>query len=229
MSSVVVPLLSVLVCLLSAATAAGLTLGVLSLDELKLKIKEQTGTETEKAAVKAILPLLKDRHFLMCTLLLFNSLANEALPVFLNEIVPSFVAIIISVTLVLLVGEVMPAAIFTGPNQLNIAYKLTGVLEILQIIFYPIAYPMARGLDAILGSHEEGAFNRDELSVLMSITRDSALEYHEKRSLQSQSMSMSSGGDSAKYSTDADDDKSESRSQFQSQQYSGLREGKHCE
>lgn len=58
-----------LMCVTSIALAAGMTLGYLSLDVMKLKIKLELGTEDEKAAVEAILVLLKDRHLLLCTLL----------------------------------------------------------------------------------------------------------------------------------------------------------------
>lgn len=45
---------------------------------------------------------------------------NEALPIFLNMIVPEFVAVIMSVTLVLIFGEIIPSAVFTGPKKLTI-------------------------------------------------------------------------------------------------------------
>jgi hypothetical protein len=48
------------------------------------------------------------------TLLLFNSLANEALPIFLAELVPGYVAVALSVTMILVFGEIIPSAVFTG-------------------------------------------------------------------------------------------------------------------
>jgi CBS domain containing-hemolysin-like protein len=63
----------------------------------------------------------------------------------------SWVAILLSVTLVLIFGEILPSAIFTGPRQLRLAAKFTGVVKFVMIIFYPIAYPLARLLDRILG------------------------------------------------------------------------------
>ena len=126
-----------LMCVTSIALAAGMTLGYLSLDVMKLKIKLELGTEDEKAAVEAILVLLKDRHLLLCTLLgkcfadlltllqgnalticmivmaVFNVIAAETLPIFMDSLVPPWFAIILSVTAVLLCGEVLPAAIFT--------------------------------------------------------------------------------------------------------------------
>ena len=130
-------------CVSCAALAAGLTMGLLSLDKLKLKIKTMTGNEEERRHARAILPLLSDHHFLLCTLLIFNATANEALPIFLDELLPSWGAIVVSVTLVLVFGEVVPTALFTGPQQLKIASDFSGVVGGLQLMFYPLARPMA--------------------------------------------------------------------------------------
>ena len=45
------------------------------------------------------------------TLLLWNAVAMEALPIFLNHLVSPFYSILLSVTLVLLFGEIIPQAI----------------------------------------------------------------------------------------------------------------------
>lgn len=45
-------------------------------------------------------------HLLLVTLLLANSIAMEALPIFLDRLVPSWAAVLISVTAVLFFGEV---------------------------------------------------------------------------------------------------------------------------
>ena len=72
-------------------------MGLLSLDTLKLKIKFIVGDEKEKQAVQKILPLLENHHLLLCTLLLYNALANEALPIFLGLIVDSNLAVCSSI------------------------------------------------------------------------------------------------------------------------------------
>lgn len=115
-----------LLCVIFAATAAGMTTGLLSIDTLKLKIKAQIGTAKEKMYAARILPVLNNHHFLLCTLLIYNAAATEALPIFLDALVPSWAAVAISVTLVLLFGEVIPTALFTGPNQMAIAANFIG-------------------------------------------------------------------------------------------------------
>lgn len=55
-----------------------------------------------------IFPILKRHHYLLVTLLLSNATAMEALPIFLDKLVPSFWAVLISVSMVLFFGEIIP-------------------------------------------------------------------------------------------------------------------------
>lgn len=63
------------------------------------------GSPTDRKYAARILPLLKRRHLLLVVLLLTNAACMEALPLFLDKIVPEFAAILISVTAVLFFGE----------------------------------------------------------------------------------------------------------------------------
>jgi len=102
-------------CVTTAALAAGLTMGLMSLDPLMLTIKMRAAaTQKEREQATALLPVVQQHHLLLVTLLLLNAMANEALPLFLDNLVPSYLAIIFSVTLVLFFGEIIPSAIFTG-------------------------------------------------------------------------------------------------------------------
>ena len=95
---------------------SGLTVGYSSLDSLQLEILLINGTELEKSQVKKIMPVIKDKHLLLSTLLLCNAFAMESLPIFLDALVPSTWAIIISTTLVLIFGEILPQAFCIGQN-----------------------------------------------------------------------------------------------------------------
>jgi metal transporter CNNM len=97
-----------LVCM--GGLMSGLTLGLLSLDQVSIKILKKTGTDAEKKYARRLLPILKHYHWLLVTLLLWNAAAMEALPIFLDKIVPDYLAIILSVTCVLIFGEVIPQA-----------------------------------------------------------------------------------------------------------------------
>jgi hypothetical protein len=52
-------------------------------------------------------------------------LRAQQLPLFLDAIVPPWLAIILSVSLVLFFGEIVPSALFTGPQQLRIAARFS--------------------------------------------------------------------------------------------------------
>ena len=91
-----------------------MTLGYTSLDTMKLQIKVAIGTEDEKASAEAILSLLENRHQFLCTLLVFNVICAESLPIFMDELMPAWLSVLLSVTAVVLFGEVIPAGIFTG-------------------------------------------------------------------------------------------------------------------
>jgi metal transporter CNNM len=159
-----------IICVICAGLAAGLTIGLLSLDVTKLEIKSMTGNRHEKKAALQVLPVVKKHHLLLVTLLLFNSLANETLPIFLGALVPNYVAVILSVTLVLFFGEIIPSAIFTGPDQLLTAARMTGFVYFLVGFFYPIAYPISALLDYILGSEESSSnITRTELEALVML------------------------------------------------------------
>ena len=94
---------SALGCVCMAALAAGLTMGMLSLDPLMLLVKIRASrSQEEKRQAESLLPVVKQHHLLLVTLLLLNSLANEALPLFLEKLVSPVVSVLLSVTFILM-------------------------------------------------------------------------------------------------------------------------------
>lgn len=177
--------ISVLICVLSAALAAGLTLGLATLEPFGLQVilasrpedcltsEERQRLRLEQQCASRILPLVKDHHLLLVTLLLFNTVANEALPVFLDQLVPSWVALVLSVSVVLICGEILPSAVFTGPNQFTIASGLVPLVSLLELIFYFVARPIANVLDQMFKDEchgEDGTkYTRAELRALLAL------------------------------------------------------------
>jgi metal transporter CNNM len=95
---------------------SGLTVGYTSIDQLNLEIILENGTKEQKNYANKILPIIKRKHLLLATLLLSNALAMESLPIFLDAIMPATLAIILSTTVVLIFGEVVPQALCLGEN-----------------------------------------------------------------------------------------------------------------
>ena len=171
------------VCVVVAALAAGLTVGLVSIDPFDLQVILETAlddcetpseaeelTRNKEAAVK-LLPVVRRHHLLLVTLLLLNSAANETLPLFLDALVPSYVAVLISVTLVLVFGEILPSAVFTGAHQLALAARMVPVIYVCLFVFSPIAWPIAKLLDRWLGEHSEepDLYKRGELKALVKL------------------------------------------------------------
>ncbi len=81
--------------------------------------QKEIGSKERQIAdsIKSILD--HQHHKLLVTLLLVNALAMEALPLFLDVIVPAWVSILLSVSFVLLFGEIIPQAL-CAKNALQI-------------------------------------------------------------------------------------------------------------
>lgn len=174
-----VNIIGVIVNLMALALISGLFLGLLTLDAMDLKIIQRSSIdEDERDYATKLLPIVEDRHRLLVTLLIMNALAYETLPIFLDRLVPSWAAILISVTLILVFGEIVPSGIFTGPNQLYLGSQMAPLMLVMLWLLYPFAAPLARVLDYLTEELDEDkqdeTYNREELSALVRIQ-------HEKR------------------------------------------------
>ena len=183
-----------LFCIAFVALIAGLFLGLLTLDAMDLQIIERASMDDdEKKYARALYPIVKGRHQLLVTLLLLNALAYETLPIFLDALVPSWVAILLSVTFVMIFGEIIPSAIFTGPEQLRLGYYMVPLVKFFLVVVYPFARPLAMILDHIVfpdGEDEEAEdYNRGELAALVQIQLEKRQKKN-KHKMQSHSTSI---------------------------------------
>lgn len=67
----------VVLCLICAGLASGLTQGLLSLDFMEMTIKSRSGTPDEKLYASKVLPVIRRHHLLLVTLMLWNASATE--------------------------------------------------------------------------------------------------------------------------------------------------------
>ncbi|CAH8276739.1 unnamed protein product [Arabidopsis lyrata] len=152
---------------LFAGIMSGLTLGLMSLGLVELEILQRSGTPNEKKQAAAIFPVVQKQHQLLVTLLLCNAMAMEGLPIYLDKLFNEYVAIILSVTFVLAFGEVIPQAICTRYG-LAVGANFVWLVRILMTLCYPIAFPIGKILDLVLG-HNDALFRRAQLKALVSI------------------------------------------------------------
>ncbi|GAX79404.1 hypothetical protein CEUSTIGMA_g6845.t1 [Chlamydomonas eustigma] len=138
------------------------------MDSVELEVLKRTGTEEEKRYAAIIMPVIKNQHLLLVTLLLCNAGATEALPLFLDRLADPFTAVILSVTVVLSFGEVIPQAICSRYGLMVGAYSAWFV-RLLMLLTLPLSWPIAKLLDLLLGSDHSALFRRGQLKALVDV------------------------------------------------------------
>lgn len=171
---------------LIAGTVSGLTMGLMSLDVLNLTILQKSGTAVERVHASRIRPLVERHHLLLVTLLLCNAAAAEALPIFLDRLVHPVAAVLISVTAVLIFGEIVPQSVCTRYG-LAIGSYLSPFVWLLIIVLFPVAWPISKLLDFLVGEDHGTYYRKAELKELVNI-------HTTVRHQQSRTHSTSAGG-----------------------------------
>lgn len=156
---------------LVAGTMAGLTVGLLGVDPIELELRKEAELPSrDREDAKKIWDVVASHHWLLCTLLLVNAAASEALPLCLNAIMPEYVVIVVSVTLVLVFGEILPSAVFTGPRQVRLASACVPFVRALMWLTAPLSWPMARALDRVVGEgHASTRLDRAQIGTLIGL------------------------------------------------------------
>ncbi|CAK9320494.1 unnamed protein product [Citrullus colocynthis] len=187
----------VIFLVLFAGLMSGLTLGLMSMSLVEIEVLAKSGKPSDRKHAVRILPVVRRQHLLLCTLLICNAAAMEALPIFLDSLVTAWGAILISVTLILLFGEIIPQTVCSRYG-LAIGATVAPFVKVHVWICFPVAYPISKLLDLSLGKEHKALFRRAELKTLADfhgneagkggeLTRDEttiiggALELTEKR------------------------------------------------
>ncbi|XP_031481434.1 DUF21 domain-containing protein At2g14520-like isoform X1 [Nymphaea colorata] len=158
----------IILLVLFAGLMSGLTLGLMSLSLVDLEVLSKSGTPQDRKHAEKILPVVKNQHLLLCTLLICNAAAMEALPIFLDGLVSAWGAILISVTLILMFGEILPQSVCSRYG-LAVGAAVTPVVRLLVWICFPVAYPISKLLDYLLGKGHVALFRRAELKTLVNL------------------------------------------------------------
>ncbi|KAJ3508546.1 hypothetical protein NLJ89_g5693 [Agrocybe chaxingu] len=174
---------------LTGGVFAGLTLGLMGLDELHLRVLATSSEDiNEKRNAQKVLDLIhKGRHWVLVVLLLGNVIVNESLPIFLDNAVnrhpflstPSrklilptqlgggVAAIAISTTAIVIFG-IIPQAISVRYG-LFVGATCAPLVMVLMYLFAPIAYPIAKLLDLVLGADQYHMYKKAELKSFLQL------------------------------------------------------------
>ncbi|XP_076078048.1 uncharacterized protein LOC143048310 [Mytilus galloprovincialis] len=156
---------------LFAGLTSGLTIGYFSLDITTIKTMTEGGNEKERKYAKKILPLLKQHHLLLVSLLLACSAAEESMPIFLDKLVSPVYAVVVSVVSVLIFAEVIPQSI-TAKYGLAIGATLSPLVYVLIAITCIVTWPISKVLDCLLGSDHGTFYKRSQFKVLVDLHAD---------------------------------------------------------
>lgn len=161
---ILIPILVVL-----SGLFAGLTLGYMSLDETQLQVLALQGTPKQKQYAEKIMPIRKDGHLLLTTLLIANMITNETLPIIADPLLGGGVqAVIVSIVLVVIFAELIPQSVCSRYG-LAIGAKLAPLTRVVIILLWPIAFPVSRVLHWTLGPHHGIVYRRSELKELVNM------------------------------------------------------------
>lgn len=159
----------IVVCLSFSSLFSGLNLGLLSLNRMDLKIISNTGTEVERKYAKAIYPVRIHGNYLLCSILLGNVLVNSIFTILLDDLSSGMVAIIVSTLAIVICGEICPQAVCSR-HGLAIGAKTIYITKTVMFITAPLAWPLSRVLDWILGEEIATTYTRERLKELIKVS-----------------------------------------------------------
>ncbi|KAG1809758.1 uncharacterized protein HD556DRAFT_1435488 [Suillus plorans] len=160
------------ILVLAGGVFAGLSIGLMGLDELHLRVLATSSEEkTERTNAQIVLNLMqRGRHWVLVVLLLSNVIINESLPIFLDSAIGGgLLAIVISATAIVIFG-VIPQAV-CARHGLAIGARFAPFVLLLMYLFAPIAYPVAKILDRALGVHDTHTYKKAELKSFLQFHR----------------------------------------------------------
>jgi CBS domain containing-hemolysin-like protein len=134
-----------------------------------LQVLMKTGTEKQRKQAAAIIPIRKDGHLLLISLIIANMLINEILPLLAENVFGGGIqAVVASTALIVIFAEIIPQSVCTRFG-LQIGARMVLPVRALIILFYVVAKPASMLLTRLLGSHSGMIYRRAELKELVAL------------------------------------------------------------
>ncbi|XP_068130987.1 metal transporter CNNM4-like [Hyperolius riggenbachi] len=149
---------------------SGLNLGLMALDPMELRVVQRCGTDRERKYAAKIEPVRRKGNYLLCSLLLGNVLVNTTLTTLLDELIGSGLAAVAASTMgIVVLGEIVPQALCSR-HGLAVGANTLFLTRFFMIVTFPIAYPVSRLLDCVLGQEIGTVYNREKLLEMLKVT-----------------------------------------------------------
>lgn len=163
-----VQIIMIIFLILMSALFSGLTLGLMGLDKTGLEIVMEGDDVVNAANARKIYPLRKNGNLLLCTLLLGNVAVNALLSILLADKTGGAIGLLSSTFLIVIFGEILPQALCSR-YALAIGSRTVPIVRVIMILFYPVAFPLAFGLDKALGDELATTYSNAEMLQLLQI------------------------------------------------------------
>ena len=154
--------IGILLCLSQSAMFSGLNLAVFSLGRLQLEIEAGGGN----VAAAKVLKLRENPNYVLTTILWGNVGINVLLTLLTDSVLAGVSAFLFSTVAITLFGEIGPQAYFSR-NALRMASLFTPVLQLYQVLLYPVVKPSTLVLDAWLGREAIQFFKEKDLKEVI--------------------------------------------------------------
>ena len=154
--------LGIALCLSQSAMLSGLNLAVFRLSRLQLETQAEAGD----ADARAVLALRRDANFTLATVLWGNVAVNVLLTLLADSVLAGVAAFLFSTVVITLLAEILPQAYFSR-HALRIAALLSPILRAYRVLLWPVAKPVGKMLDAMVGREAIPWLTENELTALI--------------------------------------------------------------
>src|SRR5665213_1794288 len=153
----------VLLLVAASAVCSGLNIAVMSLDLGDLRRKAKLGNR----AAARVLPLRRNGHLTLASILLTNVAAVSATSLVLNQRFDGWAAGLMSTLLIVIFGEVLPQALFSK-NPLAWSSFFAPLLKGMMFITFVVSKPLQLLLDRLFPHEHPQLQSRHELGLLIA-------------------------------------------------------------
>jgi len=161
--SFIIVFVEVTLLVMASAICSGLNIAIMSIDTAELKRKAKLGNRQ----AKRVLPLKGKTHLTLASILLTNVAAVSATSLVLEHYFGSLLSGVISTLLIVILGEVIPQALFAKKPLMWASY-FAPILRLMIIITYVISKPLELLLDRIIGRKPPEFQSRHELGMMIT-------------------------------------------------------------
>lgn len=173
-----------------SAVFAGLTLGVMCANTFTLEIIAESGPLPDCTYAATVLPLRKQGHKTLCTLIISNMLCNVLIVQEFSDVFDVIEAIrtrgssthvvddsgsaiykfIVSTFIIVIFAEILPMSICRSKHSLRVAAAGSIFVKVAMFVTYPVSASLGWILDKVVGSEETGLlYDKKELRKLMVV------------------------------------------------------------